>query len=151
MLDAVNQNLRRFTELREIHIPNDVSPLSFQRLVPGMTVVGRHPFRMSTPAVKRQCESRDVAFWPVVQLANSSSMAGDVAGADRSLSRTTASPQPDAGCAVSILDDLARLGGAGRREPAGKCEALRRSLGRQGHHRGQGLQDHLGLGASRIR
>ena len=39
MLEAVNQNLTRFNELRAIQIPNDVSPpFHFSALVPGMTV-----------------------------------------------------------------------------------------------------------------
>src|SRR5688572_20508468 len=65
MIQAVNQNLRRFTELRAIQIPNDVSPpFHFSALVPGMTVNRtRQPFRMSTPAVKRPANFEDVAFW----------------------------------------------------------------------------------------
>ena len=39
MLEAVNSNLTRFSELRAISIPNDVSPpFHFSALVPGMTV-----------------------------------------------------------------------------------------------------------------
>jgi Asp-tRNA(Asn)/Glu-tRNA(Gln) amidotransferase A subunit family amidase len=70
MLEAVNQNLTRFTELRTIEIPNDVSPpFHFSALVPGMTVNRtKTPFRMSAPAVKRPANLEDVAFWPVVQL-----------------------------------------------------------------------------------
>ena len=47
MLEAVNQNLTRFTELRAIQIPNDVSPpFHFSALVPGMTVNRtKQPFR----------------------------------------------------------------------------------------------------------
>src|SRR5688572_15752724 len=71
MLQAVNQSLTRMTELRTIKIPNDVSPpFHFSPLVPGMTVNRtRLPFRMSTPSVKRPANLEDVAFWPVVQLA----------------------------------------------------------------------------------
>ena len=67
MLQAVNQNLTRFDELRAIDIPNDVSPpFHFSALVPGMTVNRtKQPFRMSTPGVKRPANLEDVAFWPV--------------------------------------------------------------------------------------
>lgn len=72
MLDAVNQNLTRFKDLRQIDIPNDVSPpFHFSALVPGMTLDRKAmPFVMSTPAVKRPAHLEDVAFWPVVQLAH---------------------------------------------------------------------------------
>ena len=71
MLEAVNQNLTRFSELRAIQIPNDVSPpFHFSALVPGMTVNRtKTPFRMSAPPVKRPATLDEVAFWPVVQLA----------------------------------------------------------------------------------
>jgi Asp-tRNA(Asn)/Glu-tRNA(Gln) amidotransferase A subunit family amidase len=71
MLNAVNQSLTRMTTLRAIRIPNDVSPpFHFSALVPGMTVNRtRQPFRMSTPSVKRPADLEEVAFWPVVQLA----------------------------------------------------------------------------------
>ena len=37
MLEAVNQNLTRYDEMRAIHIPNDVSPpFHFSAIVPGM-------------------------------------------------------------------------------------------------------------------
>ena len=36
MVDAANQNLTRYEELRKIHIPNDVSPpFHFSAIVPG--------------------------------------------------------------------------------------------------------------------
>src|SRR5258706_4295845 len=39
MVDAANQNLTRYEELRTIHIPNDVSPpFHFSPLVPGIEV-----------------------------------------------------------------------------------------------------------------
>ncbi len=71
MLNAVNQSLTRMTTLRMIKIPNDVSPpFHFSALVPGMTINRtRQPFRMSTPPVKRPANLEEVAFWPVVQLA----------------------------------------------------------------------------------
>src|SRR6185295_1106404 len=72
MVDAANQNLTRYEEMRAIHIPNDVSPpFHFSPLVPGMDVNrAKLPFRLSTPpAVKRPANLEDAAFWPVRHLA----------------------------------------------------------------------------------
>ncbi len=68
---GVNQNLARYQELRELHIPNDVSPpFYFSPLVPGMKVDRqREPFQPSRPIVKRPANLEDLAFWPIVQLA----------------------------------------------------------------------------------
>src|SRR6187431_2562127 len=72
MVDAANQNLTRYEEMRAIHIPNDVSPpFHFNALVHGMEVNRtRQPFRLSSaPAVKRPANLEDAAFWPVRHLA----------------------------------------------------------------------------------
>jgi Asp-tRNA(Asn)/Glu-tRNA(Gln) amidotransferase A subunit family amidase len=72
MVDAANQNLKRYQELRAIHIPNDVSPpFHFSPLVPGLTVNRKPlPFVLSAaPAVKRPANLEDAAFWPVRHLA----------------------------------------------------------------------------------
>src|SRR4029453_14857060 len=72
MVDAANQNLTRYEEMRAIHIPNDVSPsFHFSALVPGMEVNRtKLPFRLSAaPAVKRPPSLEDAAFWPVRHLA----------------------------------------------------------------------------------
>jgi Asp-tRNA(Asn)/Glu-tRNA(Gln) amidotransferase A subunit family amidase len=72
MVDAANQNLTRYEELRAIHIPNDVSPpFHFSAIVPGMEVNRtKLPFKLSpAPAVKRPANLEDVAFWPVRHLA----------------------------------------------------------------------------------
>ena len=72
MVDSANQNLTRYEEMREIHIPNDVSPpFHFSAIVPGIEVnKTRQPFRLSAaPAVKRPANLEDVAFWPVRHLA----------------------------------------------------------------------------------
>jgi Asp-tRNA(Asn)/Glu-tRNA(Gln) amidotransferase A subunit family amidase len=110
MLQAVNQNLTRFTELRAIQIPNDVSPpFHFSPLVPGMTVNRtRSPFRMSTPSVKRPANFEDVAFWPVVQLAQliKSRQATSTELTKLYLARLHRY-NPLLNCAVTILDDLA--------------------------------------------
>ena len=57
MVDSANQNLKRYAEIRAIHIPNDVSPpFHFSPIVPGMKVdKNAQPFVMSAPrAVKRR-------------------------------------------------------------------------------------------------
>jgi Asp-tRNA(Asn)/Glu-tRNA(Gln) amidotransferase A subunit family amidase len=72
MVDSANRNLAQFRELREVTIPNDVSPpFHFSPLVPGMTVdQARQPFRISRPpALKRPATLEDAAFWPVRHLA----------------------------------------------------------------------------------
>src|SRR5580765_4256171 len=72
MVDSANQNLKRYAELRAIHIPNDVSPpFHFSPVVPGMTVSKKAlPFVLSAaPAVKRPVRLEDAAFWPIRDLA----------------------------------------------------------------------------------
>lgn len=72
MVDAANQNLKRYQELRAIHIPNDVSPpFHFSPMVPGLEVNRtRLPFTLSAaPAVTRPAKLEDAAFWPVRHLA----------------------------------------------------------------------------------
>ena len=71
MLQSVNGSLARYEEIRNLHIPNNVSPpFYFSALTPGMKVNRtREPLRFSSPAVKRPANLEDVAFWPVVQLA----------------------------------------------------------------------------------
>jgi Asp-tRNA(Asn)/Glu-tRNA(Gln) amidotransferase A subunit family amidase len=110
MLEAVNQNLTRFTELRAIEIPDDVSPpFHFSALVPGMRVNrARQPFRMSSPNVKRPANLEDVAFWPVVQLAQLIKTKQVTA---TELTRLYLDRlhrfNPTLNCAVTILDELA--------------------------------------------
>ena len=72
MVDAANQNLTRYEELRTLQIPNDVSPpFHFSAIVPGIEVNRtKLPFRLSAaPAVKRPANLEDAAFWPVRHLA----------------------------------------------------------------------------------
>src|SRR5947209_12404918 len=71
MVDAANQNLKRYEEIRAMHIPNDVSPpFHFSPIVPGLTVNKKAlPFVLSAPsAVKRPARLEDVAFWPIRHL-----------------------------------------------------------------------------------
>lgn len=72
MLQAVNANLGRYEELRNLHIPDNVSPpFYFSSLVPGMKVNRtREPLRFSTAALKRPANLEDVAFWPIMHLAH---------------------------------------------------------------------------------
>ncbi len=71
VLQGVNRSLTGFEEVRKLEIPNDVSPpFYFSSIVPGMKVNRtREPLHFSAPAVKRPANIEDVAFWPVVQLA----------------------------------------------------------------------------------
>ncbi len=71
MLQAANQNLTRYTELRKLPIPNDVGPpFYFSPIVPGMTVDRtRHPLHFSAPLVRRPSNLEEAAFWPVTRLA----------------------------------------------------------------------------------
>ena len=82
--------------------------------------------------------------------------AGDVDRAHTPLSRSPAPLQPDAQLrGHDSRRSRARAGEAGRRRDRRRQvqrAAARHSLGREGHHRGQGLQDHVGLGRlSRIK
>lgn len=72
MLQAVNANLGRYEELRNLHIPDNVSPpFYFSSLVPGMKVNRtREPLRFSNTALKRPANLEDVAFWPIIHLAH---------------------------------------------------------------------------------
>jgi Asp-tRNA(Asn)/Glu-tRNA(Gln) amidotransferase A subunit family amidase len=72
LLQAANQNLARYEETRNLHIPNDVAPpFYFSAIVPGMTVNKTHrPMRFIAPRVRRPANLEDVAFWPVTQLAH---------------------------------------------------------------------------------
>src|SRR5262245_49550472 len=72
MVDAANRNLTTFDEIRNVHIPNDVSPpFHFSSIVPGIEVnKTKQPFRLSAaPAVRRPANLEDAAFWPVRHLA----------------------------------------------------------------------------------
>lgn len=70
MLDAANQNLARYEEVRKQPIPNDIAPpFYFSAIVPGMKVNRtREPFRFSTPHARRPANLEEAAFWPVAQL-----------------------------------------------------------------------------------
>jgi hypothetical protein len=72
MVNGANQALARYEAVRQMDIPNDVSPpFHFSAIVPGIDVSrAKHPFRLSAaPAVRRPANLEDVAFWPVRHLA----------------------------------------------------------------------------------
>src|SRR5450755_3021084 len=71
VLEGVNRSLTGFEDVRKLDIPNDVAPpFYFSPIVPGMKVNRmREPLHFSAPVVKRPANLEDVAFWPVVHLA----------------------------------------------------------------------------------
>jgi Asp-tRNA(Asn)/Glu-tRNA(Gln) amidotransferase A subunit family amidase len=71
LVEAANRNLSGYEDLRQLHIPPDVSPpFHFSPVVPGMAVnKARLPFRLSAaPALRRPADLEDVAFWPLRHL-----------------------------------------------------------------------------------
>jgi Asp-tRNA(Asn)/Glu-tRNA(Gln) amidotransferase A subunit family amidase len=110
MLQAANQNLTRYEELRKTHIPNDVAPpFYFSPLTPGMKVNrARQPLSFSAPIVKRPANLEDVAFWPVTQLAQliATKQATSVELTKMYLARLHRY-NPKLNCVVTFLDDLA--------------------------------------------
>jgi Asp-tRNA(Asn)/Glu-tRNA(Gln) amidotransferase A subunit family amidase len=72
MVNGANQSLARYEAVREVEIPNDVSPpFHFSAVVPGIDVdKTKKPFRLSAaPSVRRPANLDEVAFWPVRHLA----------------------------------------------------------------------------------
>jgi Asp-tRNA(Asn)/Glu-tRNA(Gln) amidotransferase A subunit family amidase len=72
MVNGANQALARYEAIRELDIPNDVSPpFHFSAVVPGIEVnKTRRPFRLSgAPQVRRPANLEELAFLPVRHLA----------------------------------------------------------------------------------
>src|SRR5687768_12133503 len=72
MVNGANQSLARYEAIRQLEIPNDVSPpFHFSAIVPGIDVdKTKKPFRLSSaPSLRRPAVLEDVAFWPVRHLA----------------------------------------------------------------------------------
>ncbi len=72
MLVEVQKNLGRYTKMRQQSIPNDLAPpFYFSPLVPGMKVNRvQAPLKFTQPLlVKRPADLEEVAFWPVMRLA----------------------------------------------------------------------------------
>jgi len=111
MLQAANQSLSRYEEVRNLHIPNDVAPpFYFSPLVPGMKVNRtRAPLQFSAPAVKRPANLEDVAFWPIVQLAQllKTRQVTSLELTEVYLARLHRF-NPKLNCVVTFLDDLGR-------------------------------------------
>jgi Asp-tRNA(Asn)/Glu-tRNA(Gln) amidotransferase A subunit family amidase len=110
MLQGVNRNLGNYEELRKMHIPNDVSPpFYFSAIVPGMKVNRlKEPLRFSSPKVKRPANLEDVAFWPVIQLAQliQTRQVTSVELTQMYLDRLHRY-NPKLNCVVTFLDDVA--------------------------------------------
>jgi Asp-tRNA(Asn)/Glu-tRNA(Gln) amidotransferase A subunit family amidase len=111
MLQAVNQNLTRYEDVRNLHIPNDISPpFYFSAIVPGMKVNRtREPLHFSTPGVKRPATPEDVAFWPLTQLAQliKTRQMTSVELTEMYLARLHRY-NTQLNCVVTFLDDMAR-------------------------------------------
>ena len=111
LLQAANQNLARFEEMRKTRIPNDVAPpFYFSPLVPGMKVNRtKLPVRFSTPKVKRPANLEDVAFWPITQLARllRTRQVTSLELTELYLARLHRYNEK-LNCVVTFLDDLAR-------------------------------------------
>jgi len=110
MLEGVNQDLRRREELRELQIPDDVSPpFHFSPLIPEIRVDRTEkPFRMSQPRVERPRDLEEVAFWPVTELAEliRTRQVRSVELTEMYLSRLHRF-NPTLNCVVTFLDDSA--------------------------------------------
>lgn len=110
MLQAANQNLIRYEEVRKTHIPNDVSPpFYFSSITPGMKVNRlRQPIRFSTLKVKRPANIEEMAFWPVTHLSHAlrSRQVTSVQLTEMYLGRLH-KYNDKLNCVVTFLDDLA--------------------------------------------
>jgi Asp-tRNA(Asn)/Glu-tRNA(Gln) amidotransferase A subunit family amidase len=110
MLQGVNDAVARYVELREIKIPNDVSPpFHFSALVPGMRVNRTaEPFRTSPRDVRRPADLEAVAFWPVVDLAElvRTRQVRSIELTEMYLDRLRRY-NPVLNCVVTLTDDLA--------------------------------------------
>jgi Asp-tRNA(Asn)/Glu-tRNA(Gln) amidotransferase A subunit family amidase len=72
LLRGLTANVRAWTELRELSLPNSVPPaVQFDPVLPGMTLpTGAGVARTTRPeGVRRPASFGDVAFWPVTHLA----------------------------------------------------------------------------------
>jgi len=111
LLQAANQNLTRFEDLRKVHIPNDVAPpFYFSPLSPGMKVNrAKLPLRFSAPRVKRPANLEDVAFWPILNLSHlvRSRQVSSTELTEMYLARLHRY-NDKLNCVVTFLDDVAR-------------------------------------------
>ncbi len=111
LLQAANQNLTRYEELRKTQIPNNVAPpFYFSPLVPGMKVNRvKLPVRFSSPKVKRPANLEEVAFWPITQLSQliRTRQASSLELTEMYLARLHRYNEK-LNCVVTFLDDVAR-------------------------------------------
>jgi Asp-tRNA(Asn)/Glu-tRNA(Gln) amidotransferase A subunit family amidase len=112
MLQAVNRSVGTYEELRKLAIPNDVAPpFYFSPLVPGMKVNRtREPLRFSAPAVKRPANLEEVAYWPILNLAQliKTRQVTSVELTEMYLARLHKHNEK-LNCVVTFLDELARV------------------------------------------
>lgn len=111
MLSGVQQNLARYTKLREQVIPNDLAPpFYFSPLVPGMKVNRTQAaLKFTQPLlVKRPADLEEVAFWPVMRLAQllKTKQVTSLELTEMYLARLHRY-NPKLNCVVSFCDDLA--------------------------------------------
>ena len=152
MLNGLNQNLVRYEEIRALKIPNDVSPpFYFSAITPGMKVNHtRSPLVFSTPAVKRPANIEDLAFASVVELGQllKTRKVTSVELTEMYLARLH-KYNDKLNCVVTFLDEvaLAQAKQADAEIARGQISrpAARHSVGRERHHRGEGLQDDVGI------
>ena len=111
LLQAANQSLTRYEDLRKSPIPNDVAPpFYFSPLVPGMKVNReRLPTRFSASRVRRPANLEDVAFWPITQLSQliRTRQVTSLELTEMYLARLHRYNEK-LNCVVTFLDDLAR-------------------------------------------
>ncbi len=111
LLQAANQSLTRYEELRKTPIPNDVAPpFYFSALVPGMKVNrAKLPVRFSAPKVRRPANLEEVAFWPVTRLSQliRTRQVTSLELTEMYLARLHRY-NDKLNCVVTFLDDLAR-------------------------------------------
>jgi Asp-tRNA(Asn)/Glu-tRNA(Gln) amidotransferase A subunit family amidase len=112
MLQAVNRNLSSYEEIRKLEIPNNVAPPSyFSPVVPGMKVNRtREANRFTTPAVKRPANLEELAYWPILNLAQliKTKQVTSVELTEMYLSRLHKHNEK-LNCVVTFLDELARV------------------------------------------
>jgi len=111
MVQGANQNLARFEDVRNLHIPINVSPpFHFSPIVPGMKIDRtREPLRFSTPNVTRPKNLEDAAFWPVTDLGHliKTRQATSLELTEMYLARLH-NYNAKLNCVVTFLDDVAR-------------------------------------------
>ncbi len=111
MLQAVNRNLASYDELRNLHIPDNVSPpFYFSAITPGMKVNRtREPLRFSTHLLKRPANIEDLAFWPITHQARllKTKQVTSLELTEMYLARLHKYNEK-LNCVVTFLDDVAR-------------------------------------------